>query len=58
MFQQNNYHAYPGPPPNTGPFDYELLISTQYKKNFCFDLMFILQLKGIVVLNASMNVCY
>ena len=32
---------------------------TQYKKNFCSDLIFvILQLKGIVVLNASMNVCY
>ena len=34
-------------------------IYTQYKKNCHFDLMFVTsQLKGIVVLNTSMNVCY
>ena len=35
------------------------LVCTQYKKNCHFDLMFVTsQLKGTVVLNASMNVCY
>ena len=36
-----------------------VFICTQYIKNCHFDLMFVTsQLKGSVVLNASMNVCY
>ena len=47
---------------NCGEIKVTILVytcTTQYKKNCHFDFMFVTsQLKGIVVLNASMTVCY